>query len=116
MEYLSEPPPHCVPRYRGADLAGYRETQPGSALVVRKGMHGEEPAPVSDALPVDPLELGRVGQACTLAPRQRSNCQALAAPAAAGSNDPSSAYRTHALAEAVRLGSLSTIRLIGTLH
>ena len=79
-------------------------------------MHGEEPAPVSDALAVDPLELGRIGQACTLAPRQWSNGQALATPAAAGRDDPSSAYRTHALAEAVRLGSLSTVRLIGTLH
>jgi hypothetical protein len=116
MEDRSEPPPYGVPRYRVADLTGYRETQPGSTLVVGKGVHGEEPTSVGDALTVDPLELGRVSQACTLATRQRSNCQALAAPAAAGRDDPSSAHRTHALAEAVRLGSLSTIRLIGTLH
>ena len=116
MKHFSEPPPHSVARNRVADLAGDREPQSGSTVLVGKGVHREELAPVSDALPVDPLELGRVGQACTLAPRQRSNCQALAAPAAAGSDDPSSAYRTHALAEAVRLGSLSTIRLIGTLH
>jgi hypothetical protein len=116
MKHLSEPPPHGVPRYRVADLTGYRETQPGSAELVRKGVHGEELAPVSGALTVDPLEFGRVGKACTLAPRQRLNCQALAAPAPAGRDDSASSHRTHALAEAVRLGSLTTIRLIGTLH
>ena len=116
MEHLSEPATHGVARYRVAYLAGDRKTQPGSAVFVRKGMHGEEPASVGRALTVDPLELRRVGQARALAPRQRSNCQALAAPAPAGSDDPASAYRAHALAEAVRFGSLTTIRLIGTLH
>ena len=116
MKHLSEPSSYGVPRYRVANLTGHRETQPGNAVLVRKGMHGEELSPVSRALTVDPLEFGRVGQACTLAPRQRSNCQALAAPAPAGRDDPASSHRTHALPEAVRLGSLTTIRLIGTLH
>src|SRR5688500_5061635 len=45
-----------------------------------------------------------------------SDCQTLAAPAPAVRHDPASAHRTHAVAEAVRLGSLTAIRLISTLH
>ena len=63
-----------------------------------------------------PLELGRVGQTHSLATGQRSDCQTLAAPAPTVSDDPASAHRSHAFAEAVRLGPLTTIRLISTLH
>src|ERR687895_1768064 len=45
-----------------------------------------------------------------------SDCQTLAAPAPAIRHDPAPAHRTHALAEAVRLGSLTAIWLISTLH
>src|SRR5688500_17674202 len=85
-------------------------------MLVGKGVHREELAPVGGALPVDPLELRRVGQTHALAPRQRSDCQALAAPTPAGGDYPAAAHRTHALAEAVCLGSLTTIWLVSTLH
>jgi hypothetical protein len=116
VEYLSEPPSHGVSRYRVADLTGDGEPEPRSAMFVGEGVHGEEPAPVSGTLTIDPLELGRVSQAHALASGQRSDCQTLAAPAPTVSDDPAPAHRTHALAEAVRLGSLTAIWLISTLH
>lgn len=67
MKDISEPPPHGVARYGIADLAGHRETKPGITMLVGKGMHGEEFAPVGGPLSVDPLEFRRVGQACALA-------------------------------------------------
>ena len=116
MEDLSEPPSHGVSRYRGADRAGDGEPEPRSAELVWESVYGEEPAPVSGALAVDPLELGRVGQTHSLATGQRSDCQTLAAPAPTVSDDPASAHRAHAFAEAVRLGPLTAIWLISTLH
>ena len=116
VEYLSEPPSHGVSRYRVADLSGDGEPEPWGAMLVWKGVHGEEPAPVSGALTVDPLEFGRVSQTHTLATGQRSDCQTLAAPAPAVSDDPAPAYRAHALAKAVCLGPLAAIWLISTLH
>ncbi len=116
MEYLSEPPSHRISRYRVAHLSGNGEPEPWSAMLVGKGVHGEELAPVSGALTVDPLELGRVSQTHSLATGQRSDCQTLAAPAPTVSDDPAPAHRAHAFAEAVRLGPLTAIWLISTLH
>ncbi|MCD6054436.1 MAG: hypothetical protein K0Q96_1628 [Rubrobacteraceae bacterium] len=116
VEYLSEPPSHGVSRYRVADLSGDGEPEPRGAMLVWKGVHGEELAPVSGALTVDPLEFGRVSQTHSLATGQRSDCQTLAAPAPAVSDDPAPAYRAHALAKAVCLGPLAAIWLISTLH
>lgn len=116
MEHFSEPPPHGVSRHRVADLSRDREAEPRAALLVGEGVHREELAPVSGALTIDPLELRRVGQTHAFAARQESDCQALAAPTPAIIDDPASPHRTHALAEAVRLGSLATIWLISTLH
>ena len=116
VKHLSESAPHGVPCYRVADLSGHGEAQPRGAMLVGKSVDREEPAPVSGSLAVDPLELRRVSQTHAFAAWQRSNCQALAAPAPAVGDDPAPAHRTHALAEAVRLGSLTTIWLISTLH
>jgi hypothetical protein len=79
-------------------------------------VHREEPAPVSSTLTIDPLELWRVSQTHPFASRQRSDCQALASPAPTVGDNSASSHRTHALAEAVRLGSLATIGLISALH
>jgi hypothetical protein len=67
-------------------------------------------------LPVDPLKVRGVSQACSLTPRQRSNSEPLPPAAAAGSEDPAPPDRTHAPAKAVRFGSFSTVGLIGALH
>jgi hypothetical protein len=116
VEYFSEPPSHRVSRYRVANLSGDGEPEARSALLVGKSVHGEEPAPASGALTVDPLELGRVSQTHSLATGQRSDCQTLAAPAPSVSDDPAPTHRAHAFAEAVRLGPLTAIWLISTLH
>ncbi len=116
VKHLSELPPHGVSGYRVADPSGNGEAQSRGAVLVGKSVHREEPAPVSGALAVYPLELGRVGQTHAFAAWQSSDCQALAAPAPAVRDDPASSHRTHAFAEAVRLGSLATIWLISTLH
>src|SRR5215208_2823421 len=116
VEYLPEPPPHRVPRHRIADLAGDGEAQSRGAMLVGESVHGEEPAPVSSTLTIDPLELWRVSQPHAFASRQRSDCQALASPAPTVGDNSASSHRTHALAEAVRLGSLATIGLISALH
>src|SRR3712207_2787805 len=79
-------------------------------------MHGEQPAPVSGTLAVDPLKLRGIRKACALGARQRSDSQTLAAPPAAGRDDPPSSDRAHALAKTVRLGSLAAIRLVSALH
>jgi hypothetical protein len=85
-------------------------------MLVRKGVHREELAPISGALTVDPLELGRVSQTHSLATGQRLYCQTLAAPAPTVSDYPAPAHRVHAFAEAVGLGPLTAIWLISTLH
>ncbi len=79
-------------------------------------MHGEQPAPVSGALAVDPLKLWGICKACALGPRQRSDSQTLAAPPAAGGDDPLSTNRAHALAKTVSFGSLAAIWLVSALH
>ena len=116
VEYLSEPPSHGVSRYRVADLPGDGEPEPRGAMLVWKGVHGEEPAPVSGALTVDPLELRASRSDACACSGQRSDCQTLAAPAPAVSDDPAPAHRAHALAKAVRLRPLAAIWLISTLH
>ena len=79
-------------------------------------MHGEEPAPVSGALLVDPLELRRVRKAHTLTSGHPSDCQALPTPAAAGGYYPAASNGAHPLAETMGLGSLASVRLISALH
>jgi hypothetical protein len=79
-------------------------------------VQGEQLAPVSGALPVDPLEVRRVAQTCALTPRQRSDCQPLTPAPAPGGDDPAPTDRAHALAKPVRLGPFSAIRLVRTLH
>src|SRR5215211_2115050 len=116
VKHFPEPPPHSVSCCRIADLPGYREAQPGSVIFIGEGVHREELAPVGGALTIDPLELRRVSQTHALAAWQRSDCKALAAPTPAIRDDPAPANRTHAFAEAVRLGSFATIWLISTLH
>ena len=79
-------------------------------------MNGEQFAPVSRALPVNPFKLRRVGQPCAFAPRQRSDGQPLPPAPAPGGDDPSPTDRPHALAKAVRFCPFATIRLVRTLH
>ena len=116
VEDLLQSPSHGVARHRVAHLSGDGEPQASSVAPVLEGVHGDQLAPKSGAPTVDPLELRRVGQSGTLRPRQRSDSQPLAAPPATGGDHPPSANRAHTLAETVRLRSLTTIRLIGTLH
>ena len=79
-------------------------------------MHGEQLAPVSGALPVSPFKIRRVGQACSLAPRHRSDSQSLTPTPAPGGDDPAPTDRAHALAKTVRLGPFPAVRLVSTLH
>ena len=79
-------------------------------------MDGEQFAPVSLALPVNPFKLRRVGQPCAFAPRQRSDGQPSPPAPAPGGDDPSTTDSAHALAKAVRFCPLATIRLVRTLH
>src|SRR5919199_1551733 len=113
---LPEPPPHGVARHRVPHPPGDGEAEARRTQLVGKSMHREELAPVGDALPVDPLKVRGVGQACSLTPRQRSNSEPLPPAPASGSEDPAPPDRTHAPAKAVRFGSFSTVGLIGALH
>lgn len=113
---LPEPPSNRVARHRVSNPPRDREPQAGRTELVGESMHGEQTAPVSRALPVNPFKLRRVGQPCTLAPRQRSDSQPAAPATPSRGDDPSPTDRTHALAKAVRFGSLTTIRLVRTLH
>src|SRR3712207_425191 len=79
-------------------------------------MHGEQPAPESGALAVNPLKLRGICKACALGPRQRSDSQTLAAPTAAGADDPPSTNRAHALAKTVSFGPFAAIWLVSALH
>ena len=79
-------------------------------------MYGEEAPPVSGALLVDPLELRGVRQAHTLATGHPSDCQAFPTPAATGRYYPPPSDGAHTLAEAMGLGSLTSVRLISALH
>jgi hypothetical protein len=79
-------------------------------------VHGEQLAPVSGALPVSPFKIRRVGQACSLAPRHRSDSQSLTPTPAPGGDDPAPTDRAHALAKTVRLGPFPAVRLVSTLH
>ena len=113
---LPEPPSDGVARHRVSHPPGDGEAQARRAELVGKSVHGEQLAPVSGALPVDPFKIRRVGQACALAPRQRSDSQPLTTAPAAGGNDPAPTHRAHALAKTVRLGPLSAVRLVSALH
>ena len=79
-------------------------------------MHGDQLAPVSGALPVYPLEIRRVAQACALTSRQRSDGQPLTPAPAPGGDDPAPTDRAPALAKPVSLGPFSAIRLVSALH
>ncbi len=116
VEDLFQSPSDGVARHGVADLPGDGEPQASSVEPVLEGVHGDQLAPKSGASTIDPLELRRVGQSGTFRPRQRSDGQSLAAPPPTGGDHPPSADRAHTLAETVRLRSLTTIRLIGTLH
>ena len=116
MEDLPEPPPDRVARHRVSYPPGDGETQARRPELVGESMHREQPAPVSGALPVNPLELRGVGQASALAPWQRSDSEPTpTAPAAVG-DDPAAANRAHALAKTVRLRPLPAVWLVRTLH
>ena len=113
---LPEPPSNRGARHRVSNPPRDREPQARRTELVGESMHGEQTAPVSRALPVNPFKLRRVGQPCTLAPRQRSDSQPAAPATPSRGDDPSPTDRIHALAKAVRFGSLTTIRLVRTLH
>ena len=116
MEDLSESPPNRVARYRVSHPPGDGEAKAGRSELVRKNVHGEQPAPASRALTVNPLEFRGVGQACTPTPWQRSDGQPFAPAPAPGCDDSASADRAHALAKTVSLGSLAAVRLVRALH
>jgi hypothetical protein len=67
-------------------------------------------------LPVNPLKVRRIGQACALTPRQRSDSQPFPPTPAPGGDDPAPTDRAHALAKTVRFGPFSAIRLVSALH
>jgi hypothetical protein len=113
---LPEPSPDGVARHGVTHPPRDGESQARRAELVGKSVHGEQPAPVSNALAINPFKLRRVGQPCPLAPRQRSDGQPFPSAPAPGGDDPAPADRAHALAKAVRFSPFSTIRLIGTLH
>jgi hypothetical protein len=115
-EDLAQPTPYSVTLHRYADLLGDGQAQPRPTHGVRQGVDGEKPSPAHRALAIDPLEFERGGEASALTSGQRSNSQPLAPPPAPRGDDPTPADRAHALAEPVGLGSLSTVRLISTLH
>ena len=116
MEDLPEPPPDRVARHRVSYPPGDGETQARRPELVGESMHREQPAPVSGALPVNPLELRGVGQASALTPWQRSDSEPTPTAPAARGDDPAPANRAHALAKTVRLGPLSAVWLVRTLH
>jgi hypothetical protein len=113
---LPEPSPDGIARHRVSHPPADGESQARRTELVGKSVHGEQLAPVSGALPINPFKLRRVGQSCPLAPRQRSDGQPFPSAPAPGGDDPAPTDRAHALAKAVRFSPFSTIRLISTLH
>lgn len=79
-------------------------------------MYGKQLSSISHAPAISPLELRRVRQPRSPTPQQRSNSQTLPPAPAASGDYPPTTHRTHALAETVRLGTLTTIGLISALH
>lgn len=79
-------------------------------------MNGEELAPISSTLTVNPLELRGIREAGTLAARQCSDSQLFSPAASSSVQNPASADRTHALTKTVRLRALTSVWLISTLH
>jgi hypothetical protein len=57
VKSLPQASPDGVALHGVANLLRDREAQPGGVQVVRKRVYGEQVAPVSDPLPVDPVEL-----------------------------------------------------------